>query len=101
MKTEFARDLADENLTVDQAATERPGKPIRVRIQPMVLRGTGQYTAWKDVRWTLDCDTRDETFAVREAMRLLFQMLTEAGPAQVVTVLTDIQLRAGGKEQVA
>jgi hypothetical protein len=94
MQSDFARDLADENRPIEQAAKERPGKPIRLRVQPMVLRttaGKGQYHAWKDVRWMLECDTPEEAFATRDAMRAFFEAVSERGPHAVLAVLTAIK----------
>jgi hypothetical protein len=101
MLSDFARDLADADRPITEAAEERPGKPIRVRVQPMILRRGGQYNAWKDVRWTLDCETPEEAFAVREAMRLFFAALASAGPHAVITLLTPHQAMTRGKEKIA
>lgn len=102
MKSEFARDLAGENETIDQAMAERPGKSIRIRIQPMILRGTGNYSSWKDVRWSLDLDDATEAHQVREAMRVFFHGLTTAGPDAVTAALARLEKPArGGKEKVA
>lgn len=82
MQTEFARDLADQNRPIEDAVTLRPGKAIKVRIQPMILTGN-QYRAWKDVRWTLECEAPAEAFALRDAMVAFFQALAARGPEAV------------------
>lgn len=86
MKSGFARDLADQDGPIEQAIANSPGKPIRLRIQPMVLIA-GQYRAWKDVRWTLECETADEAFETRDAMREFFSALADIGPGAVRQLL--------------
>lgn len=100
MKSAFARDLADQDRPILAAASERPGKPILVRLQPMILRGArgdetqGSYRAWKDVRWTLECETPEEVFAVRDALRAFFQVINAHGPEATTRALA-----AAGKPQ--
>jgi hypothetical protein len=96
MQSEFARDLADQDRPIEQALVERPGKPLKLRIQPMILHAR-QYRAWKDVRWTLECADAAEAAAVRDAMRVFFTALAERGPAAVSAAL----LAPDGKERVA
>jgi len=98
MQSEFARDLADQDRPVEEAAAERPGKPIRVRIQPTIFRveSRGQYRAWRDVHWTLECESPAEVFALRDAMRAFFQALPQLGPATVSQVLRDAVRRLQG-----
>jgi len=90
MRSQFKRDLADPDQAVWDTAAERPGQPIRMRVQPTLLRGTDsrhQYLPWRDMRWVLTCDTPEETFAVRDAMAVFFERLSEAGPARVIAQL--------------
>ena len=87
MHSEFARDLADADRPLHQALASRPGKPIKIRIQPSLLVGA-QYRSWKDVRWTIECDTPAEGIAVREALRLFFRTLADEGPAAIESRLT-------------
>jgi len=72
---------------VHEAALERPGKPIRIRIQPTVFRrrerGGGQHRAWLDVSWILECKTREEAIALRDTMRLFFDLVSAEGPVNV------------------
>lgn len=86
MQSDFSRDLADQNRPIEQAATERPGKAIKVRIQPMVLIGA-QYRAWKDVRWTLECESPAEAYATKDAMIAFFAAVAERGPEAVTAQL--------------
>jgi hypothetical protein len=88
MEAEFSRDLVDPNQPILDAMAERPGKPVKLRIQPMILYGR-QYNAWKDVRWTLEFESPDEVFATRDAMRAFFTALVKKGPLVVTRLLTD------------
>ena len=93
MVSEFAQDFADPDQPIRDALTERPGKPVKIRIQPMLLRqvnGRGQYLSWKQVRWTLDCDTAEEATISRDAMRLFFETLGRCGPEAVRAALTGL-----------
>src|SRR5262245_66571929 len=102
MQTDFSGDPrpVDLDAIIQEAAAEREGKPIRIRLQPMILRAApnrgGQYQAWKDVRWTIECDAPDEAFALRDAMRAFFAALGRGGPEAVIAALTPI-----GKESAA
>lgn len=82
MEAEFSRDLVDANQPILDAMAERPGKPVKLRIQPMILYGR-QYQAWRDVRWTLEFESPEEAFATRDAMRAFFAALVRQGPAAV------------------
>lgn len=102
MLTEFSRDLLDDRRQIDEVVAERPGKPIRLRLQPMILRSVagkgGQYHAWKDVRWTLECDTPEEVFMLRDALRIFFETVGRLGPAAVTARLAGTE---DGKEGTA
>jgi hypothetical protein len=92
MQSEFARDLKDQDQPVYEAANERPGKPIKMRLQPAIFRlpkghTSGQYRSWRDVHWTLDLDSVEETFAFREALRAFFRALNREGLAAVTARL--------------
>lgn len=89
MLSDFSRDLADPDQPVKDAAAERPGAPIKIRVQPAILRRNGQYKGWADVRWTLDCDSPAEALAVRDAMQLFFETLSRVGPKRVGKLLTE------------
>jgi hypothetical protein len=92
MESVFARDLADQDQPIVQALSERPGKPLKLRIQPMILFPR-QYRAWKDVRWTLECRDVSEASAVREAMKVFFTVLASRGPAKVLAALAKLEPR--------
>ena len=85
MLTEYVRELADQTQIIKDAAAERGGQ-VRVRFQPQVLQG-GQYRVWRDVRWTMTCESAPEAFALRDALKAFFKALTVAGPARVAQAL--------------
>lgn len=87
MLTEYSKDVTDPDQIIRDAEKERPGQPIKLRFQPMVLRKTGQYQGWKQVAWTLECDNGAEVFSMRNALAVFFQALSRIGPAQVIKVL--------------
>jgi hypothetical protein len=98
MQSEFnreKRDRIDLDRSVREAWKERPGKPIKLRIQPMVLRSVdgkgGQYHAWKDVRWMLTCDSPAEAYAMREALRAFFDTVGRVGAAEAQRALQAAQ----------
>ena len=95
MQSEYGRDLADEDRPVFEAVEERPGKTIKLRIHPMIFRRpegkAGMYRAWKDVHWTLECETPEEAFALREAMRLLFRAICDSGLESVLAALRAVK----------
>jgi len=76
--------------TLDQPAyaaeQERPGKPIRVRIAPLIFRlregdptSAGQYKAWTDVSWIVECAHATDAINLRDTLRLLFAQMAEHG----------------------
>jgi hypothetical protein len=70
-----------------EAEAERPGEPIRIRIQPSIFRkaagAQGQHRAWLDVSWMLECKDAKEAIALREAMRIFFEQVGEKGAEAV------------------
>jgi hypothetical protein len=100
MRMEFAGDVADPDQHVKEAAL-RPG-PIRMRIQPMVLAADGNYRGWKNVSWVLACESPEEVYAVRDALRVFFEALGQAGPQTVSASLAAMAAAgAAGKQAVA
>jgi len=54
MDVQYSADIAHIDDFVKEAARERPGKPIRLRVQPTVFRAVepkGQQRAWPAVDW--------------------------------------------------
>jgi len=86
MLSEYVRD-DDPDLTIKDAFKERPGKPLHLRLQPMILRKDGQYHAWRRVRWTLACDSAGEAFDARDLLRTFFDALNRCGPSTLKQLL--------------
>ena len=86
MQSAFAQDAADDRRPIEEAAAERPGKPILIRVHPTIFR-EGQYRSWKGVHWKLEVDSPTEAVALREALQVFFQTLTSAGPHAVIDAL--------------
>jgi hypothetical protein len=84
MKSLSSREVVDHDRPIVEAFAERPGKPIRIRLHPMIFRllgkGNGQYRAWRDVHWSLECDNPEEVFALREALEAFFRSVEREGP---------------------
>jgi hypothetical protein len=90
MQTEYGRDLQDDEQPIRDALQARPGKPLKIRLQPAVFWpgvGRGQYKVWRDVIWTVECDTAEEAFALRDALRAFFQAVGVKGPVPVRALL--------------
>lgn len=102
MNTEFVRDrdLADPDQSIDEAAAERPRKPILVRVQPAIYRlndrgnGSGNYRAWKDVHWTITLTDREEGRSLRAVLQVFFTALGSLGPEMVIDALEAAQIIA-------
>jgi uncharacterized protein CbrC (UPF0167 family) len=90
MQTEFSR-VSDPDKLIRDAAAERPGQAIKLRLQPMVLRATGQYQGWKQTSWTMECDNAAEVLTMRDAMQTFFETLGRVGPRAVQEVLKGLQ----------
>lgn len=87
MLTEFAGDApTDPDEILRETAAERGGI-VRLRLQPMILDKDGQYRGWRQVRWTLECDSIAEALATKDALRAFFTALTHLGPRTLMKVL--------------
>lgn len=71
-----------------EAQAERPDKPIRIRLQPTLLRKSGDHVAWKGVAWSVACPTAEEAIEVRQALELFFARLASHGIGVVKSALT-------------
>lgn len=75
-----------------EAELERPGQPVRLRVQPSILRkpagAAGGHRAWPGVSWMIECRDAQEAIAVREALHAFFTALTQHGAAAVQRALT-------------
>jgi len=73
---------------------ERPGEPIRIRIQPAIMRqrqttGTG-YFAWKRLHFTLEVNDVAEGRGFREALSAFFYVAQQKGIAAVHDALVGL-----------
>ncbi|HKB39433.1 MAG TPA: hypothetical protein VKD72_23555 [Gemmataceae bacterium] len=88
MISEYGRDLSDQNRPIRDAWAERPGKPIRIRIQPAIFRlvkgRSSQYKVWPNIHWTLECERPEEAYQLREALRLFFDTTNRTGGLDAV-----------------
>ena len=90
MEATYSRDLEGIDQPVYDAAAERPGKPIRVRVQPSLFRvskrregATGDQIAWAKVSWIIECHTPEEVIALREAMKEFFEVISLVGAKEI------------------
>jgi hypothetical protein len=79
---------------VHDAQTERPGKPIRIRLQPTIFRLRdgglgGQQQAWAGVSWIVECQSAAEAIELKEALKRFFDAVGAFGPAAVGERLAD------------
>lgn len=93
MEISSSQDVMDLDQAAFEAQAERPTRPLRLRIQPTLLRlKTGQTTAnhlsWPGVSWTLECQNAEETILVRQAMTAFFAALAQHGAEAVEKALT-------------
>ncbi len=95
MDVQYTADPVDLDKPVYDVATERPGKPIRVRLQPLLLRGASEhgrgsdYVSWKGVSWTVGCATPEEAIVFRQALEVFFAAVSTRGLDDTILRLTD------------
>jgi hypothetical protein len=99
MLTAFTRDLTDYRRPLREALRERPGKPLKLRLQPTLLRRTAsgqvQYRAWPGIRWAIEATTVAEATACCEALRAFFHALNTSTPEHVAAQLRALSAAAG------
>lgn len=88
LQVQYTADPVDLDQSLREVAVERGEKPIRLRLQPALLRESGDYIAWKGVAWTVQVMTVAEAVEIRSALEAFFKALTTFGPAQVIAGLT-------------
>ena len=93
MQVAYSADQLDLDRPAHDAATERPNRPIRMRIAPTLLRvnpgeTVGNHQSWKGVSWTLECRTPEEAIAVRRALEAFFVAIAQHGAGAVEKALT-------------
>jgi len=81
--------------SIIDAIEERPGEPIRIRLQPTVLRfregdPRASYQAWKDLHWLVELDDLDEVRALREGLAAFFWIAGQHGIGAVRDKLADV-----------
>ena len=95
MLSEFARDLDDLDAPLREALANRPGKPLRLRIQPSILQANGTYKGWRSVSWSLEVDDMAEAKALQGAMEHFFRTTATCGPQAVEAALARSGIREG------
>lgn len=89
MNVTYSADVEHLDEPIYEAAAERPGLPIRIRLQPSIFRrpadGTvsGQHRSWVNVSWVLECSDVAEALALRQAMQIFFEAVGQEGPATI------------------
>jgi len=84
---------ADPNAPAYAAQAERPDRPIKLRVQPTLLRlrvgqGGATHRAWHGVSWTIECKDAEEVLGVRDALAAFFRAVAGEGPTAVHARLT-------------
>jgi len=84
---------ADPDAPAYAAQAERPDRPIKLRVQPTLLRlragqGGAHHRAWHGVSWTIECRDAEEVLGVRDALAAFFRALVTEGPQAVQARLT-------------
>lgn len=79
MQVNYSADVSELDAPAAEAAAERPGKPIRVRIPLLIFRlkkdaapGAGSYRSWNNVSWIVECDSVSEAIELRDALEAFF-----------------------------
>jgi hypothetical protein len=93
MDVSYSAAPVDVDRALLEAAAERPGEAIIVRLQPTLYRfkpgqRSGQQQAWTGVSWSARPKTVDEAIALREALRVFFATVATKGAQQVTDALT-------------
>lgn len=95
MQISYSVSQRDLDQLVRDAAAERPGQPVRIRLQPTVYRqaadaSRGQQAAWAGVSWNVECETPEEAIALRRALEAFFVGVATCGPLCVTAQLIDL-----------
>ena len=79
--------LTPVDQAVEEAAKERPGLPIRIRIQPAVLRKsegkTANFQSWRNLHWMVSVADVMEAKQLREALSAFFFIASQRGVSTV------------------
>lgn len=76
--------IAPIDQPLEFAATERPGQPIRLRVQPAILRklegkDVQNFQAWKNLHWMIELVDVGEGRMFREALSAFFLIAGSQG----------------------
>jgi hypothetical protein len=92
MKIDYSAEVLDLDQFALEAQQERPERPVRLRVQPTLLRqpegDAANHRAWPGVSWTLECQDAAEAIAVRKALEVFFTAIAQHGPRAVEKALT-------------
>jgi hypothetical protein len=93
MEITYSADVVDIDSPAFAAQAERPDRPLRLRIQPTLLRvlpgeTTGNHRSWSGVSWTLECPTAADAIEVRNALQAFFEACAQHGASRVEHALT-------------
>mgnify|MGYP001590353699 CR=1 FL=1 len=98
MIVNYSADVSSLDQPPLEAAQERPGKPIRIRVPLLVFRlhpsparpGLGAYRTWNNVSWILECESVGEAIAVRDTLQQVFSLIRSHGIERVRHCLTSM-----------
>jgi hypothetical protein len=93
MDVSYSATATDIDKPAYDAQAERPDRPLRIRLQPTLLRlkkgeTVGNHHSWSGVSWTLECRNAEEAIAVRRALEAFFGVIARHGAEQVEKALT-------------
>lgn len=93
MEITYSADTVDLDKSAFDAQAERPDRPLRLRIQPTLLRVApgetmGNHRSWQGVSWSLECRTAEEAIGVRVALEAFFGAVAQHGTTAVEKALT-------------
>lgn len=93
MEVTYSATSVDLDRPAFEAQAERPDRPLRLRVQPTLLRQapgetTGNHRSWSGVSWSLECPTAEEAIGVRDALQAFFAAIAQHGSLAVQKALT-------------
>ncbi len=95
MEVNYSADVSQLDQPAIDAAVERPGKPIRIRVPLLLFRvkpgetsSEGTYRSWNNVSWIVECANVEEAVAMREVLRAAFLAIEVKGIDTVHQLLT-------------
>lgn len=81
---EVTSSVAPIDQSLIDAAKERPGEELRIRVQPAILRRprgqtANNFQAWKNLHWMITVTDVTEGRAFREALSAFFYLASQQG----------------------